>query len=269
LHPGLQEPNAPALSTVAVLMVACLRDALDELVARRFDCCRVGGYRGSQVKKASRQRPAGVILGSILVWRNHKNMKLQAVLKCVLRVAAGLLLVTVSHGGAVSAGAVVTPPLTVILVRHAEKALVPPENKDPDLSLAGLARAQELARMFGDSGIAAIYATQYKRTQQTVKPLADKLGLTVTQIEAKQTAELVKQIRGHNQGQTIFIAGHNNTVPEIIAALGGPKLPIIPETDFDNLYILTVASDGSAKLLKLKYGSPLPASGQSMTSQLH
>ena len=119
--------------------------------------------------------------------------------------------------------------------------------------------------MFGASGIAAIYATQYKRTQQTVKPLADKLGLTVTQIEAKQTAELVKQIRAGNRGQVIFIAGHNNTAPEIIAALGGPKLPIIPETDFDNLYILTVTSDGSAKLLQLKYGSPLPASGQSMT----
>jgi phosphohistidine phosphatase SixA len=156
-------------------------------------------------------------------------------------------------------------PTTIILVRHAEKAIVPSENKDPDLSLAGLERAQELARMFGDSGIGAIYATQYKRTQQTVEPLADKLSLPITQLEAKQTAELVKQIRARNRGQVIFIAGHNNTVPEIIAALGGPQLPIIPETEFDNLYILTVMSDGSAKLLKLKYGSAVPAAGQSMT----
>jgi phosphohistidine phosphatase SixA len=156
------------------------------------------------------------------------------------------------------------PPMTIILVRHAEKAIVPPENKDPDLSPAGLARAQELARMFGDAGIAAIYATQYKRTQQTVKPLASKLGLQVSQVEAKKTSELLKQIRSRNAGQMIFIAGHNNTVPEIIAAFGGPQLPIIPETDFDNLYILTVQSDGSAKLLKMKYGSLLPASGQAM-----
>ena len=145
--------------------------------------------------------------------------------------------------------------MTVILVRHAEKMIVPPENKDPDLSPAGLARAQELARVFGETGIAAIYATQYKRTQQTVKPLADKLGLAVTQVEAKKTPELVKQIRARNAGQVIFIAGHNNSVPEIIAALGGPQLPIIPEEEFDNLYILTVRSDGSAKLLKMKYGS--------------
>ena len=144
-------------------------------------------------------------------------------------------------------------PLTVILVRHAEKAVVPPENKDPDLSSAGLARAEQLKKMFGDAGITAIYATQFKRTQQTAKPLAEKLGLTVTQVEAKNTADLLKQIRAQNAGQVIFIAGHNNTVPEIIAALGGPKLPIIPETDYDNLFILTVSSDGSAKLLKLKY----------------
>ena len=156
------------------------------------------------------------------------------------------------------------PGMIVILVRHAEKTVVPPENKDPDLSQAGLARAQELARMFGSTGIAAIYATQYKRTQQTVKPLADKLGLPVTQVEAKKTSELVKQIRSRNAGQVIFIAGHNNSVPEIIAALGGPQLPIIPEEEFDNLYILTVQSDGSAKLLKMKYGSAVPATGQEM-----
>ena len=153
------------------------------------------------------------------------------------------------------------PPTTLILVRHAEKKIVPPENKDPDLSPAGQARAEELARMFSDSGIAAIYATQYKRTQQTVKPLADKLNLSVTQIEAKKTADLVKQIRARNTGQVIFIAGHNNTVPEIIAAMGGPQLPIIPETEYDNLYILIVQSDGSAKLVKMKYGSSVAPSG--------
>jgi broad specificity phosphatase PhoE len=154
----------------------------------------------------------------------------------------------------------------VILVRHAEKAIVPPENKDPDLSPAGLARAQELVRMFGDAGIAAIYATQFKRTQQTVKPLADKLRISVTQVEAKKTSELVKQIRTRNAGQAIFVAGHNNTVPEIIAALGGPQLPIIPETEFDHLYILTVQSDGTAKLLKLRYGSGKSVMGEGMMS---
>lgn len=156
------------------------------------------------------------------------------------------------------------PSLTLILVRHAEKQVVPPENKDPDLSSAGQERAQELARMFGGSGITGIYATEYKRTQQTVKPLAEKLGLPVNQAEARKTPDLIKQLQARKSGEVIFIAGHNNTVPEIIAAFGGPKLPIIPETDYDNLYILIVQSDGSSKLIAMKYGSAKPASGQAM-----
>jgi phosphohistidine phosphatase SixA len=186
----------------------------------------------------------------------------QFAIRCLVLIA--LLAVTVFPAGL---GVVEQPSLTLILVRHAEKKIVPPENKDPDLGPAGVARAEELARMFGNTGINAIYATQYKRTQQTVKPLADKLGLQVTQVEAKKTPDLVKQIRSRKAGEIIFIAGHNNTVPEIIAAFGGPQLSIIPETEYDNLYILIVQSDGSARLIQMKYGSPLPASGQGMMKQ--
>jgi 2,3-bisphosphoglycerate-dependent phosphoglycerate mutase len=179
-----------------------------------------------------------------------------------------LLLIATVGATALPAGTAVVeqPFMTVILVRHAEKEIVPPENKDPNLSTAGQARAQELLRMFAGAGILAIYATQYKRTQQTVTPMADKLGIPVTKIEAKETAELVKQLRARPAGQTIFIAGHNNTVPEIIAALGGPQMPIIPETEYDNLYVLTVPSEGPAKLLKMKYGSAIaPVGNQGMT----
>ena len=189
-----------------------------------------------------------------------KNKSTRIAVRCFSFIA--LLTVVVLPAGV---RAIDQQPTTLILVRHAEKKIVPPENKDPDLSPAGQARADELARMFADSGIAAIYATQYKRTQQTVKPLADKLKLPVTQIEAKKTADLVKEIRAHNAGQVVFIAGHNNSVPEIIAAMGGPQLPIIPETEYDNLFVLTIYKDGSAKLLKMKYGSAMvPAGNQGM-----
>ncbi len=146
------------------------------------------------------------------------------------------------------------PVTTVILIRHAEK-IIDPNNNDVDLSPAGQARAQEIARMFGDAGVNAIYATQYKRTQQTVKPLADKIGVPVTIVNSKSTGDLLAQIRAQHSGQTIFIAGHNNTVPEIIAALGGPQYPIIPESEHDNLFIVTVYRTGKAKVVKLKYGS--------------
>ena len=147
------------------------------------------------------------------------------------------------------------PVTTVILVRHAEKK-IEPDNPDPDLAPEGLERAQQIARVFGDAGINAIYATQYKRTQQTVKPLSDRTGVPVTLLDAKQTDELLRRIQTTYRGQTVFIAGHNNTVPAMVSELSGESYPVIPESEYDNLYIVTIYRFGKAKVIKLKYGNP-------------
>jgi len=146
------------------------------------------------------------------------------------------------------------PVTTVIIVRHAEKN-IEPNNPDPDLSPAGQARAQEIARIFGDSGVQAIYATQYKRTQQTVTPLASRLGLPIVSVDAKQSSELTRRILSNNRGQTVFVAGHNNTAPEIVNMLSGENYPQIPESEYDNMFIVTIYRFGKAKVLKVKYGA--------------
>lgn len=145
------------------------------------------------------------------------------------------------------------PVTTVILVRHAEKK-IEPDNPDPDLAPAGVERAQEIAREFGGAGINSIFATQYKRTQQTVKPLSDRTGVPITLVDAKQPDELVKRIQTSLRGQTIFFAGHNDSVPAIASALSGEKYPVIPDNEYDNLYIVTIYRFGKAKVLRLKYG---------------
>ena len=145
------------------------------------------------------------------------------------------------------------PVTTVILVRHAEKKLEP-NNPDPDLSPEGMERAQEITRVFGNAGINAIYATQYKRTQQTVKPLSDRTGVPVTVLESSQRDELINRIQTGLRGQTIFVAGHNNTVPAIASQLSGETFPVIPESEFDNLFIVTIYRFGKAKVVRLKYG---------------
>jgi broad specificity phosphatase PhoE len=147
------------------------------------------------------------------------------------------------------------PLTTVILVRHAEKN-IEPNNPDPDLSPAGQARAQELVRVLGAAGINTIYGTQYKRTQQTAKPLADNLHLSININDAKETQDLVNSIRTTNRGQTILVVGHSNTVPEIITALGGDPVPEIADSDYDNMFIVTIYKSGSAKVTRLKYGGP-------------
>src|SRR5215510_13714643 len=75
------------------------------------------------------------------------------------------------------------PVTTIILIRHAEKK-IEPNNPDPDLAPEGAIRAQEIARLFCVSNINAIYATNLKRTQQTVKPLSDSIGVPITILNA-------------------------------------------------------------------------------------
>jgi broad specificity phosphatase PhoE len=145
------------------------------------------------------------------------------------------------------------PVTTVILVRHAEKK-IERDNPDPDLSPEGEQRAKEIGRMLSGAGVNAIFATQFKRTQETAKPLADATAVPVTLTDAKQADEIVKQILTNHRGETIFVAGHNNTVPAIVSQLSGEHYPVIPESEYDNMYIVTVYRFGKAKVVKLKYG---------------
>ncbi|HKZ79444.1 MAG TPA: phosphoglycerate mutase family protein [Pyrinomonadaceae bacterium] len=156
-----------------------------------------------------------------------------------------------------------SPVTTVILVRHAEKN-IEPNNPNPTLSPAGEQRAQELERMLANSGITAIYVTQYQRTQQTGQPLAKRLGVKSIQVESSNPQEVVRQIKASRADRSILVVGHNNTVPAIVAGLGGGDYPVIPETEYDNMFVVTLYRFGKAKTIQLKYGSPIPAAGNQM-----
>ena len=147
-----------------------------------------------------------------------------------------------------------SPVTTVVLVRHAEKDTQPPDN--PPLSAAGQARSQELARVLEGANIRAIYATQFARTQQTVQPLADRLGLPVTQVDASDAAGLVNHIVSNHRGEAVLVAGHSNTVPRIIEKLNGGQIPAIADTEYDKLFVVTIYRFGKAKVVQLRYGNP-------------
>jgi broad specificity phosphatase PhoE len=66
--------------------------------------------------------------------------------------------------------------VTVLAVRHADIDL-PPGSDDSRLNAAGLARADALAHVVGSSGVSTILTSRFIRTQQTVEPSAERLGL--------------------------------------------------------------------------------------------
>ena len=146
----------------------------------------------------------------------------------------------------------------MILSRHAEKAATPPKN--PPLTSAGEKRANLLASMLADAGVDAIFVTELQRTQQTAAPLAARDHLKPTVIPAANTDALITAVRARQAG-VVVIVGHSNTLPAIIAGLGGPTVKV-PETEYDNLFVLTL--DGpKTSMLRLRYGdsTPVPSQG--------
>ena len=148
-----------------------------------------------------------------------------------------------------------SPVTTILIVRHAEKN-IEPNNPNPSLSADGIARSQTLLHVLGESNIKAIYTSQFFRTQQTAQPLAERLGLTATQVDAKEARSLVNQVLSNHRGEVVLIVGHTNSIPQIIEALGGGSIPEIPETQYDNLFVVTLKRFGKPQVVKLKYGNP-------------
>lgn len=143
----------------------------------------------------------------------------------------------------------VGPPLTVFLVRHAEKIDASP---DPELSDAGKARALELAALLRDTGIDRILSSDYRRTRDTAAPIAVELGLEVELYEPDELGVLAEQIRA-STGRALVV-GHSNTTPQLVQLLGGEPGSEIDESEYDRLYVVTIGPDGAVSTLLLRYG---------------
>jgi 2,3-bisphosphoglycerate-dependent phosphoglycerate mutase len=124
---------------------------------------------------------------------------------------------------------------TFILVRHAEKESTA---NDPGLSAAGQQRALALARILEQQKVDAIYSTNFNRTRNTVKPLADAKGISIQTYEKEpDIAELQKS------GGTIVVCGHSNTIPALAnKLLGKQQFANFADDDYGNLLIINGTS---------------------------
>lgn len=113
---------------------------------------------------------------------------------------------------------------------------------DPPLSAIGQQRAERLATMLADAGIAAVYATEYRRTQDTGRPLAAKLGLDVRTVGARDQAALVSRLKTQHADEAVLVVGHSNTVPAIVQAFGDSPDLSIADDEYTNLFIVVPAT---------------------------
>lgn len=141
---------------------------------------------------------------------------------------------------------------TIVLVRHAEKD--PAGGDDPALTPAGEARAALLARSLERSGVTHLFASEYRRTRETLAPLATRTALAVAELPARDLERWLAELRGLPAGALAVVAGHSNTVPALVRGLAGRGPEAIGEDEHDRLFVVTLAAGCAPALLELRYG---------------
>ncbi len=155
-------------------------------------------------------------------------------------------------------------PTVVMVLRHAEPVIE--QGSDPSLNEAGRHRANALIDVVGGAGVAAIYASQFKRTQETVAPLAAHLEIPVTTAEVSRATletypgQVAEAILAAHRGETVVVVNHSNTVGPIVEALGGAPVPEITENEFDHLFVVIVPAAGPVRTIRAHYGLKGPGS---------
>ena len=125
-------------------------------------------------------------------------------------------------------------------MRHAEKDTVGGTN--PPLSGEGNARAKRLAASFPNVVPDEFYATPFIRTVSTLKPWADGAGKEVKTYAAADSIKLTETLL-KQQGKTIVVTGHSNTIPILVNLLiGARKYKTLPDSAYSNIYVVKVAN---------------------------
>ena len=84
---------------------------------------------------------------------------------------------------------------------------------------------------------------------ETGVPTAKALGITATTVPANDTPTLVEKLRALNGNA--LVVGHGNSIPDLIKALGIDATVNIPETDYDQIFVVNLT--GKRQLLRLRY----------------
>lgn len=131
-------------------------------------------------------------------------------------------------------------------VRHAEKEK--DGTNDPHLTPEGKARANRLAAMLTAYRIDAVYSTDFHRTRETARPTADAYKIPITIYDHK-TVDIQKLVDQHI-GKNILVVGHSNTIPRYVNTILKNKVyEDIDETDYGNVFILTIKNDEVSDVL--------------------
>ena len=190
--------------------------------------------------------------------------------RCFGRSLALLGLILVTPAAVESGGS--DEPIAVFFVRHAEAAQSTSGAKGgkepgPGLSETGRERARALGRLLSRAGVTHLFASQYRRAQQTLQPLEERTRHEILVIRAQQPEDQLRALRELAGGSTAVVAGHSNTIPGLVCDLDGaaPDLDCsesgrrFEHHEYDRLYLVMLppaaaTASFAPHALALRYG---------------
>jgi 2,3-bisphosphoglycerate-dependent phosphoglycerate mutase len=139
---------------------------------------------------------------------------------------------------------------TYYLIRHAEKDRTDTLNKNPNLNKNGQERAKRWANYFENIDLEAVYSTEYERTMQTAKRLADSKDLEIQNYAPEKMYDAIFQ--KETIGKKVLIVGHSNTTPVFVnKILGEKKYENMNDTDNASLYIVTITNNKKTSTIEI------------------
>ncbi len=132
-------------------------------------------------------------------------------------------------------------PLVLWAVRHAEKD----EGDDPPLTEDGTARAEALVPLMKNTPLAAVYATDRVRTQQTCQPTADAHGLE-PENGLDPEDELAEHLVTSHPEEQVLHCGHSDTLPDLFDALGVEDQESV--SGYGQIWIVSVYPGGETRV---------------------
>ena len=139
----------------------------------------------------------------------------------------------------------------IYLVRHAEKEKT---KGDVHLTKEGRARANNLKSILKDEQLDFVYSTRFNRTQETAEPSATQHQLNIQEYDHGKLEAFGQSILDNHRGKKVLVVGHSNTTPKLLNFFMGKEVKeMINESDYENLYVISVSKKGKAKALLLKF----------------
>lgn len=144
-----------------------------------------------------------------------------------------------------------TRSVTILLVRHAEKADA--TSQDPELSAEGKQRAERLVKTIGKFRPGAFYSTNFKRTRDTLAPLAAKRKKEIQTYDPRKPQELIELIM-KSTTKRFVVSGHSNTIPGLANAISKKELfKNLDDSEYSVIWLIKLKDGKVTKFELLNY----------------